>query len=137
MPTAAKKKPAAATKKPAARKAAANDVVEGLRAVAMAHADQLVVKSSSADGCYLVSKKPYAGKELFFAAVRNGKAYVSYHFFPLYLFPALLKGMSPALKKRMQGKTCFNFKEADAALFAELGELTRRGFEAFRDKELL
>ena len=27
----------------------------------------------------------------------------------------------------MQGKACFNFKEPDPALFAELGELTKSG----------
>jgi hypothetical protein len=42
---------------------------------------------------------------------------------PLYMNPALTKTISPPLKKRMQGKTCFNFKadpEPDIVL-----ELTR------------
>jgi hypothetical protein len=30
----------------------------------------------------------------------------------------------------MQGKSCFNFTKVDEALFAELGELTRTGFDA-------
>ena len=40
--------------------------------------------------------------------------------------------MSPALKQRMQGKACFNFKRIDPELFAELGEITRRGYECWR-----
>ena len=44
----------------------------------------------------------------------------------VYFEPALLKGISPELKKRMQGKSCFNFKTVDKALFKELGELTAR-----------
>jgi len=31
----------------------------------------------------------------------------------------------------MQGKACFNFKEPDPALFAELAELTKSGAEWF------
>jgi hypothetical protein len=32
----------------------------------------------------------------------------------------------------MQGKSCFNFKVADKTLFAELDDLTSRGFARFR-----
>jgi hypothetical protein len=35
------------------------------------------------------------------------------------------------LKKRMQGKACFNFTEVNPALFAELSDLTQRGIVAF------
>jgi hypothetical protein len=39
--------------------------------------------------------------------------------------------MSPALKKRMQGKACFNFTAVDEALFKELAALTRRSRPAY------
>ena len=39
----------------------------------------------------------------------------------------LLAGLSPALRKRMQGKSCFNFREADPALMRELESLTKAG----------
>ena len=42
-----------------------------------------------------------------------GKRYVSYHLFSLYLEPGQLDGLSPELRKRMQGKTCFNFTRVD------------------------
>ena len=72
-------------------------------------------------------------KPLFFAGVREGKAYVSYYLMPVYVCPDLLAGMSPELKKRMQGKSCFNFRAADPRLFAELKALTKRSFERFKE----
>lgn len=42
-------------------------------------------------------------------------------------FPELLKGMSPELKRRMQGKSCLNFTAPDEKLFSELGKLTDAG----------
>jgi hypothetical protein len=41
--------------------------------------------------------------------------------------------MSPALKKRMQGKACFNFTEVDPALFRELKQLTERSYQFWRE----
>jgi len=39
--------------------------------------------------------------------------------------PTLQKRISPELRKRMQGKSCFNFTEIDPILFRELAALTR------------
>jgi hypothetical protein len=64
-----------------------------------------------------------------FGGVRVGKRYVSYYLMPVYVEPSLLDEVSPALRRRMQGKSCFNFTSVDEGLFAELTELTRRGFE--------
>src|SRR5713226_6449858 len=57
---------------------------------------------------------------LCFGGVRRGKNYVSFYLMSVYASPELLKSMSPELKKRMQGKSCFNFKEVDEKLFQEL-----------------
>lgn len=70
---------------------------------------------------------------MFFGAVRRSKTYIGYHLMPVYGRPSLLTGISPALKKRMQGKSCFNFKREDPALFHELADLTRRCAEAFAE----
>ena len=51
---------------------------------------------------------------------------------PVYVFPDLLKDISPELRKHMQGKSCFNFKKVEPDLFEELSELTRKGIERFR-----
>ncbi len=81
----------------------------------------------------LVTRQPVLKKKLvWFAAIRMGKNYVSYHFMPVYLNPAMQKRVPPELKKRMQGKACFNFNEVDSALFRQLAELTAAGFECYR-----
>src|SRR5437762_61027 len=72
-------------------------------------------------------------RPLYFGAVRRGKAYVSFHLMSVYTSADFLKSMSPELKKRMQGKACFNFKEVDKKLFAELKELTKAGAAKFMD----
>jgi hypothetical protein len=74
--------------------------------------------------------KDRIGRPLFVAAVKTRKNYVSYHLMPLCA-PAVLKRLSPALKKRLQGKTCFNFTSVDAELAAELDQLTKSGIEGF------
>ena len=71
-------------------------------------------------------------KRLWFGGVQVKKNYVSYHLMPVYENPKLLENMSPELKKRMQGKSCFNFKSIDEKLFAELGRLTKRGLQDYR-----
>jgi hypothetical protein len=83
-------------------------------------------------GGYMSESKSvrYLGKPLMFAAITS-KSYVSLHLFPVYMFPDLLQGMSSALKKRMQGKTCWNFSKPDEPLFAELGELVKASFRRF------
>ncbi|MFN2530852.1 MAG: hypothetical protein ABR555_06120 [Pyrinomonadaceae bacterium] len=69
---------------------------------------------------------------LFFGGVRKGKAYVSFHLMPVYVFPGRI---SPELKKRMQGKSCFNFIFPDEKLFKELARLTKAGFKTFTSKD--
>jgi hypothetical protein len=77
----------------------------------------------------------HRGKPLYFAGLRTGKNYVSFHLLPLYFCPELLKGMSPVLKKRMQGKACFNFAAVDEPCFAELSRLTLAGLKKFKSKQ--
>lgn len=77
------------------------------------------------------------GKEVWFGAVQTRKNYVSYHLMPVYAFPDLLDGLSPELKKRMQGKACFNFKAVDERLFRELARLTDRGYKRFKKEKLI
>src|SRR3977135_4657408 len=74
---------------------------------------------------------------LCFGGVRLGKAYVSFYLMSVYASPDLLKSMSPELKKRMQGKSCFNFKEVDEKLFKELKQLTKAGAAKFSNDNLI
>lgn len=73
-------------------------------------------------------------KPLWFGGVLIKKNYVSYHLMPVYVNPALLETVSPALKNRMQGKSCFNFRSSDPSLFNELAELTEEGFQDYKKK---
>ncbi|SRR6266496_1559930 len=72
---------------------------------------------------------------LFFGAVRLGKSYVSFHLMPVYGCADLRERISPELKKRMQGKSCFNFTAPDEMLFKELAKLTKAGFVRFTSKK--
>ncbi|MDH3317230.1 MAG: hypothetical protein OER43_15895 [Gammaproteobacteria bacterium] len=71
-------------------------------------------------------------KPLFFGVVQIKKNYVSYHLMPVYVYPELLESISAELKRRMQGKSCFNFTSVDSELFVELAALTKTGYEKFR-----
>lgn len=73
-------------------------------------------------------------KPLFFGAVQLKKSYVSYHLMPVYLEPALLDAVSPALRSHMQGKSCFNFDASDPGLFKELAALTKSGFSSYKEQ---
>src|SRR5574341_757197 len=71
---------------------------------------------------------------LCFGGVRLGKNYVSYYLMSLY---TSRETMSPALRKRMQGKCCFNFKHVDEKLFKELAKLTKAGAKEFSDEKFV
>jgi len=50
--------------------------------------------------------------------------------------PPLFNAVSPGLKKRMQGKTCFNFKAVpEPELMRDLARLTPAGFKYWREKK--
>ncbi len=54
---------------------------------------------------------------------------------PVYACPELLKGISTALNKRMQGKSRFNFTTIDHEMLAELAALTDKGFQIFKKEK--
>lgn len=106
---------------------------EALRKLLKKHEAKLVVDADT-DHHYSLNTTVSAPnkKPMFFGAVTIRKNSVNYHLMPVYTCPDLLNDISPELKKRMQGKSCFNFKKADKPLFAELGRLTDRGFKQFK-----
>jgi hypothetical protein len=114
------------------------ETFEKLKAILKPFEAKLHVVHDTDKGYYLDTHYVMKNKQrLFFAAVRVGKAYVSFHLLPVYASPDLSKSISPELKKRMQGKSCFNFKTVDEKLFKELSKLTRAGFKKFNDAEFL
>lgn len=81
--------------------------------------------------------KSFRGKALFFGAAQVKKNYVSFYLMPVYVFPDLLEGLPESLSRRMQGKSCFNFKKLDGDTLTQLADLTRRGFERYQEEGLL
>jgi len=71
-------------------------------------------------------------KAEFFGAAQIKKTYVAFHLMPVYYYPNLLDNISQDLKDRMQGKSCFNFKEIDDKLFKELSALTKKSFDQYK-----
>ena len=137
-----KKKSSAARKisgaKPAKSKKDFPAVFEALRKILATYEKHLRVIRYKPEFYYLeTSVAGPNGKPLHFGATRLGKAYVSFYLMPVYMNPDLLKGMSAELKKRKQGKSCFNFTSIEPELFRELAALTRTGFEDYRKMKLV
>ena len=109
-----------------------------LKAIFKPYAAKLQVVHDTDTNYYLDTHMVMKNKQrLCFGGVRTGKGYVSFHLMPVYASAELQKSISPELKKRMQGKSCFNFKTPDEKLFKELGKLTKAGFKKFHDPEFL
>jgi len=112
----------------------ANKNFEKLKYVLSSLDEGLEVKKDTPDYCYLNTNKKIKNKEMFFGAVQIRKSYVAYHLYPVYMHPELLDDISDSLKKRMQGKSCFNFKKdiTDEHL-SEINELTKKSYKKFRE----
>ena len=81
-----------------------------------------------------MARKHSKKTEDFVGAVRVNKNYVCFHLMAVYTNPGLVETLSPELQKRMQGKSCFNFRAVDEGLFAELEELMERALR--RDTQM-
>lgn len=115
-----------------------DQVYNQLKMIMSPYQNKLVLVEDKKDSYYLDTNYIMANKKpMFFGAIKINKAYVSYHLMPVYLYPELLSQLSPELKKRMQGKSCFNFKTTDKMLFAELKKLTKRGFNKYKQAGFL
>jgi len=115
-----------------------NEVFHRLIAIFKPYAKKMVVVQDTPSCYYLDTRYIMKNKKpLCFGAVRLGKNYVSFNLMSVYACPDLLKGMSPELKKRMQGKSCFNFKEVDEKLFQELDKLTKAGAAKFSNEKFI
>jgi hypothetical protein len=118
-------------------------VFAALKPILTKHEKRLSVKADTPTEYTVLTRSPspfpqHKGEKMYFGSIRLGKAYVSFHLLPLYMCPTLNENMAPALKKRMQGKACFNFKalpEPEAA--AELKRLTEAGLKLWKEKSWL
>ena len=112
-------------------------VFEQLKQILKPYESKLTLTADTAEAYSLDG--PYSEKwkkVLFFGSAQIKKNYVSFYLMPVYIYPELLKDISPGLKKHMQGKSCFNFKKVEPELFAELAALAREGFEDFQKGQI-
>ena len=111
-------------------------VFESLKSILKPYAKKLNLKNDTSDSYYLEGAYSERWKkELFFGSAQIKKNYVSFYLMPVYMYPDLIKNISPSLKKHMQGKSCFNFKKVEPGLFDELNMLTKSAFERFIKEE--
>ena len=111
------------------------NVFEQLKNILKPYAKGLKVTADTSDSYSLDG--PYSEKwqkDLFFGSAQVKKNYVSFYLMPVYMYPELLNKISPELKKRMQGKSCFNFQKVEPELFKQLEDLTRKGAEKFKQE---
>jgi hypothetical protein len=109
-----------------------------LRSVLARHEPGLAVERDTADAYSLNAAYSEQWKKvIFFGSAEIRRNYVSYHLFPVYMFPELLAGMSPELRARMQGKSCFNFRSLTDEQLTEIAALTDRGYRRFETEGLV
>ena len=116
-----------------------HDVFVSLRAILEPYGSERGFIQSESDDRFALSsatKTDRVGRRLFVAAVEVNTRYVSYNLMPIYMNPTLQAAVPPVLKKRMQGKSCFNFTALDQEQLQELAELTMQGIASFRNVKL-
>ena len=98
-----------------------------LRRILDPYRDELSVTTEGPNG--MVLELPgYEGKPWgYVAGTRIGKSYVSFHLMSVYTDPELMASMSPGLRRRMEGKSCFNFTKVDEPLMTELEAVAAKG----------
>ena len=121
--------------------AAKNDlrpVFERLKEILVPYEPKMEIATET-DNMYVLNTRFLLKKNypLMFGGVRLGKNYVSYHLFSIYASLGESITMSPELKKRMQGKACFNFTAIDEPLFRELAKITKEGAKRFSDEKVI
>lgn len=110
------------------------DVFLALKQIMVNNSEGYTVQHDEPGKYYLVTSTLNKAKQpIWFGGVEIKKNYVSYHLFGVYCQPKMMSQMSEALKKRMQGKACFNFKSIDEPLFQELASLTFACRDVFRN----
>ena len=109
------------------------EIFAALKPIFEDYAGRLAIQVDKPSEYYLETKTAMRkGQRFQFGGVKIGKAYVSFHLMPIYMNPKLQSMISPELKKRMQGKSCFNFTTLDPSHVAELKKLTKAGFDEFK-----
>lgn len=104
-------------------------VFDQLAALLRPYAAHHEIKIDTPTHLYLEERLSSAKPQLF-AAVQAKASYVAVHLFPVYTRPELLQGLSPELRARMQGKSCFNFKSMEQIPSDELRSLVKAAHDS-------
>jgi hypothetical protein len=85
----------------------------------------------------LISHKPLEiqGRkrdELWFTSILIQKGYVGFYFMPIYGYKKLGEQIHPQLMKCLKGKACFHIKKNDEELYAQITEVMKLGYEAYK-----
>ena len=117
-------------------------VFDRLRELLAAHASEFVIAYDTTDRYGLTAPvgpatlRAWGGKprmpEIPIGWVEIRKAHVSYHLVGLDGNSKLLASLSEALRARVQGKACFNFRTLDEALLQELETVTAESFAGLK-----
>ncbi|MDQ6919681.1 MAG: hypothetical protein M3Z98_10025 [Candidatus Dormibacteraeota bacterium] len=109
------------------------EIFRRLRSILARQVPPLVVTEDGQRDYSLAVDRPEIQPEArrYFGGVNVRKNYVSYYLIGVYADPRLVESLSPGLRKRMQGKSCFNFNKVDEDLFAELSALTDKAAKRY------
>ena len=107
------------------------------------HADCIPPLKGSASGLTRCSvsgaKKITIGKKvidgMYFSSVVIQKHYVSFYFFPIYTHPKEFTDLPETLSKCLKGKSCFHFRQLDAALERSIRALLKKGLRIYRKEK--
>lgn len=110
-----------------------NSLFNKLKSIFEKYEPNLSLLHNKTDNYYLNTPTTETSKKSeFFGAVQVKKSYVAFHLMPIYYYPEMLDNISEELKKKMQGKSCFNFKDINDKLFVELKLLTENCFDKYK-----
>jgi hypothetical protein len=113
------------------------DIFRRLKDILQPYAPEMTITQDTSAAYSLDTRHVMGnGQPLFFGSAVIRKNYVSFYVMPVYVFPDLLEGGGD-LKKRMQGKSCFNFRQLDDAQASALADLVRRGYERYAAEGML
>jgi hypothetical protein len=76
-------------------------------------------------------RRPGAKAHDWFAFVKPASKHVGFYLLPMHTWPELAESLSPALRRRLTGKSTFTFTTVDESEMAELEALVARSYEAY------
>jgi hypothetical protein len=79
-------------------------------------------------------RRPGAKAHDWFAFVKPASKHVGFYLLPVYTWPDLVDAVSPALRRRLTGKSAFAFTSIDEAELTEVEALVARAYDRYVGK---